>query len=323
VKVAWIPCQGQDKQLVTENPLAQEYGKLSCPQPTITMETVRVWKPSGFHDLELMYGTGITDASPQQATHTHEEYEFAIIEAGIAEGFHKGAYHREGKGTLILNQSGEAHTGRAIKDSQLTIRVLNIASSFLVDVASQITPRYFGFPIFPQFNVIDENLCNHFLTLHCQLERFERTATARLEIDALLTEFLAQLIIRYAEQRRALYAIGSENKAILQTREYLETHYAENVSLETLGHIASLSPFHLNRVFRRDMGVPPHVYLQQVRIRHAKYLLALEMPLAEIAVETGFFDQAHFQRQFKRFVGVTPGHYARASKSARSYNSQD
>jgi hypothetical protein len=106
------------------------------------MEIVRVWKPTGYKDLELMHGTGITDASPQQVTHTHEDYEFAVIETGIAEGLHRGAYHREGKGTLILNQSGEAHTGRAIKDSQLTIRVLNVASSFLADIASQIAPRY-------------------------------------------------------------------------------------------------------------------------------------------------------------------------------------
>ncbi len=278
------------------------------------METVRVWKPSGYRDLELMYGSGITSASLQQVIHTHEDYEFAVIEAGIGEGFHRGAYYREGKGTLILNQSGEAHTGRGSEDSSLTIRVLNVATSFLVDVASQMAPKYFGIPVFPLFHVPNEKLCNNFLNLHRHLESLETTATTRLEIDALLTEFIAQLLIRYAEQPRSLYGTGRENQAIVLVKEYLESHYNENVSLEKLGYIASLSPFHLNRVFRRDMGVPPHVYLQQLRIRHAKYLLALGMPLALIAVETGFFDQAHFQRQFKRFVGVTPGNYARASK---------
>ncbi len=278
------------------------------------METVRVWKPPEFQDLELMYGTGITENLPSQVIHTHEEYEFAVVEAGIGAGFHQGAYHCVSKGTLIISQSGEAHRGRAFEGSELSIRVLNVAADLLVDVADQIRHRGFGLPIFPLFHIADQQICNHFLTLHRQLECIENTNTARLEIDALLTEFLAQLLLRHAESRPSFNVSRRENKAILLAKDYLENHYAENISLEKLGQIASLSPFHLNRVFRQNLGVPPHVYLHQIRIRHAKYLLALAMPLAEIAVETGFFDQAHFQRQFKRFVGVTPGNYARASK---------
>jgi AraC-like DNA-binding protein len=274
------------------------------------METVRVWKPAEYKDLELMYGAGLTCASVQQVLHTHEEFEFAVIETGIGFGLHRGTYYPEGTGILIINQPGEPHTGRAIENSQLTIRVLNIAPSFVLNVASQISPSYFGLPIFSQFHVVDKELCTRFLTLHRQLEQFN---VIRLEIDAFLTEFIAKLILRYGEQNPRIYGEERSHKAILQAKDYLEAHYAENVSMEKLGQIAALSPFHLNRVFRRDMGVPPHVYLHQVRIRHAKYLLALEMPMAEIAVETGFFDQAHFQRQFKRFVGVTPGNYARAS----------
>jgi transcriptional regulator GlxA family with amidase domain len=168
-----------------------------------------------------------------------------------------------------------------------------------------------GLPVFPQFHLEDRDLFQSFLHLHYQLE--SRT-TLRLELDAMLTEFLAQLIRRHGQKSFSPYAYRRENKAILRAREYLEAHYTQNVSLDELSQVAALSAFHLNRIFRRDIGVPPHVYLQQLRIRHAKYLLTLKMPLAEVAVDTGFFDQAHFQRQFKRFVGVTPGNYAHASQ---------
>ncbi len=68
------------------------------------METVRVWKSPEYPDVELMCGTGITEDSPSQVIHAHQEYEFAVVEAGIGEGLHQGSYHR-GQGTLIRNSN--------------------------------------------------------------------------------------------------------------------------------------------------------------------------------------------------------------------------
>jgi AraC-like DNA-binding protein len=72
-----------------------------------------------------------------------------------------------------------------------------------------------------------------------------------------------------------------------------------------------LSPFHLLRVFRNRAGFPPHEYQTQVRIAHARRLIRAGVPLSQTAVETGFFDQSHLSRNFKRIVGVTPRQYFR------------
>ena len=55
--------------------------------------------------------------------------------------------------------------------------------------------------------------------------------------------------------------------------------------------------------------MPPHLYLTQVRIERAKTLLTEGLPPAHVAAETGFVDQSHFTKRFKRIVGVTPGQY--------------
>jgi AraC-like DNA-binding protein len=94
-------------------------------------------------------------------------------------------------------------------------------------------------------------------------------------------------------------------------REYPDEHAYENVSLVALARTAGLSHFHLCRVFRRDVGLTPHVYQEQVRVRRAKELRQ-GVAIALAAVEAGFYDQAHLTRRFKRIVGVTPGEYARA-----------
>jgi AraC-like DNA-binding protein len=91
----------------------------------------------------------------------------------------------------------------------------------------------------------------------------------------------------------------------------LDDHAAESVPLQTLARFAGLSAFHLCRVFREAVGMTPHAYQTQARIRRAKSLLRAGMPITEVAAEVGFYDQAHLTRHFKRIVGLTPGRYAR------------
>jgi AraC-like DNA-binding protein len=92
-------------------------------------------------------------------------------------------------------------------------------------------------------------------------------------------------------------------------REYLHALPQVNVSLKELAQEAGLSAFHLSRVFRQEVGLSPHAYHVLIRVRFAKELLAQGYPVSHVALEAGFFDQAHFTKHFKRIFGVTPGRY--------------
>jgi AraC-like DNA-binding protein len=72
-----------------------------------------------------------------------------------------------------------------------------------------------------------------------------------------------------------------------------------------------MSPFALLRAFRAETGLPPHAYLNQLRVRLARRLLDDGLAPAVVAAEAGFADQAHLTRHFKRVVGVPPGAYQR------------
>jgi AraC-like DNA-binding protein len=72
-----------------------------------------------------------------------------------------------------------------------------------------------------------------------------------------------------------------------------------------------MSPFALLRAFRDETGLPPHAYLNQLRVRLARQLLDGGVAPALVAAEAGFADQAHLTRHFKRVVGVPPGAYQR------------
>lgn len=90
-------------------------------------------------------------------------------------------------------------------------------------------------------------------------------------------------------------------------REYIDSHLSENISLDKMAEIAGLSVFHFARAFRESFGTPPHSYLLRRRIERADHLLKkTELALSEIALSTGFSDQSHFARHFRRLTGVTP-----------------
>jgi AraC family transcriptional regulator len=103
---------------------------------------------------------------------------------------------------------------------------------------------------------------------------------------------------------------GLPPRVLQRVREYVETNLESSVSLQDLATVAGLSTSHFIRAFRQSEGMTPHRYLLCRRVRRALGLLAeTEMPLAEIAVASGFADQSHFCRQFRRFVGAPPSRY--------------
>jgi AraC-like DNA-binding protein len=119
------------------------------------------------------------------------------------------------------------------------------------------------------------------------------------------------LVNRHAAPPQVPRPPGRERRAVRLSREYLHEHAAENVTLEALARFAGLSAFHLCRVFRAAVGMTPHAYQTQARVRRAKSLLVAGLPITVVAAQTGFYDQAHLTRHFKRIVGLTPGQYVR------------
>ena len=104
---------------------------------------------------------------------------------------------------------------------------------------------------------------------------------------------------------------------LLKVRDWIDAHYAEAVRLTTLAQIAECSAGLINRLFRQQFGLPPYEYLVQLRLgQAARRLRVSAQSLADIAYETGFADQSHLQRFFRRAYGTTPQDYRLASSTA-------
>jgi AraC family transcriptional regulator len=136
------------------------------------------------------------------------------------------------------------------------------------------------------------------------------SAGGRLLADS-LGNILAVHLIRHitGNERAARQPIGGLPKSKLRAAiEYIDAHLDAELSLDDLASVTHLSPYHFARMFKASTGLPPHQYVIARRIDRAKRLLRQddELTLAQVAARTGFWDQGHFTRHFKRLVGVTP-----------------
>ncbi|MGB0327649.1 MAG: helix-turn-helix domain-containing protein [Akkermansiaceae bacterium] len=114
--------------------------------------------------------------------------------------------------------------------------------------------------------------------------------------------------VRYAVE--APHEAEGGFKALAPVIRHLEEHYAENVPMKAMADLAGLSSTHFNRSFKDLFGVTPTRFLHSMRIEKARQLLAnTARQVGEIAHETGFHDQSHFTRHFKRQTGMTPRSY--------------
>ncbi|QHW34368.1 helix-turn-helix transcriptional regulator [Paenibacillus rhizovicinus] len=90
-------------------------------------------------------------------------------------------------------------------------------------------------------------------------------------------------------------------------KQYMLEHYREPVTLSDLAAFTGRTPNHITHSFKSVTGLTPIEYLHHVRIAKAKELMCDKvMPISEIADETGFCDQAYFNRVFKKLTGCSP-----------------
>jgi AraC-like DNA-binding protein len=103
---------------------------------------------------------------------------------------------------------------------------------------------------------------------------------------------------------------GLPPRALRRVKDYIDGNLGTNIDLAALADIAGFSMFHFARAFKHSEGVNPHRYLLDRRIERAEALLVkTDLPISEIAITSGFWDQSHLARHFRQRVGMSPSIY--------------
>ncbi len=103
---------------------------------------------------------------------------------------------------------------------------------------------------------------------------------------------------------------GLTHQQMRRVMDFVQTHLSQDLSLEVLAQQVGFSPYHFARLFRQTAGESPHQFVLRQRIERAQFLLKKkDVPLAHVALESGFANQSHLTKIFKRHIGITPRTY--------------
>ncbi|MEZ5427660.1 MAG: AraC family transcriptional regulator [Pyrinomonadaceae bacterium] len=265
-------------------------------------EEAKVWQSNDFGQIECLRANYLTHSF---ARHTHEGFAIGVIERGIEIFNYQGRRYRAGEGQIILINPAEVHDGNGEGRDGWAFSIFYVDPKIMHRAAMEMAGGKSPMPFFREAVIEDAVSAHRLLRLHRSLE----TSDSALEKESLILSTFAGLISRQSPETPAAKPTKGEPRVVSRVKSYLEENYMENVSLAEIAAFARMSRFHLIRVFKKHTGLPPHAYLEQIRVNRAKELLRSGTSIIETANELGFFDQSHLTKTFKRFAGTTPGQY--------------
>lgn len=266
-------------------------------------EAAHFWRSPGLPGVDLLKARYVTH---RFSRHVHDGYAIGVILSGVEEFDYRGARHRAGMGNVVLVNPEHVHTGHAGEPGGWAYRMLYPSIEVLAGVATELTAER-GTPYFPEPVVSHPHAAALLVTAHDAAEHGDDLASSTL----IRTAFAALLRHHAARHPTDARPYG-DDRTVRRAREILHERLVAPPTLEDLAHAVDTRPFTLLRAFKAATGLPPHAYLNTLRVRRARGLLDSGMPPALVAVDVGFTDQAHLTRHFKRMVGVPPAAYQRA-----------
>ncbi|MFT0802741.1 AraC family transcriptional regulator [Bacillus swezeyi] len=235
--------------------------------------------------------------------HFHEYYVIGFIEKGQRYLLCQGQEYIINPGDLVLFNPYDTHSCEQIDGEALDYRCINVMPDVMKRFVLEITGTD-SLPYFTQNVLFRHELNASLKELHIQILQKEKA----LKKEELFLNLLEELIRTYSDVT-FLENAPQPSEKVKTVCGYLEAHYTENIILDDLSKLTGWSKYHLLRSFTKQKGISPYSYLETVRINHAKKLLEQGVKPIETAFQTGFSDQSHLTKFFKRQVGLTPKQY--------------
>jgi AraC-like DNA-binding protein len=264
---------------------------------------VAIWlRPEPLPGVEALQATFLRH---RYRPHAHPTWVIALMRRGAAAFDLEGHHHLAPPGSVFILAPELVHTGDPAAEAGYSYEVLYLTPEVVAAAADEAGGRE---PRLPRHVVVDDPpLARRLSSLHACLRRGD----SGLEAEERFV-IAAALLCRQLEPAPRGVRGPIRHRAVRRAVELLRERWAEQVTLPELAVHSGLSPSALVRQFHRELGLPPHSYQLNIRVLRARELLRRGRSPAEVAVETGFYDQAHLTRVFKRAVGVPPRRFAKA-----------
>ena len=241
--------------------------------------------------------------STYASCHWHEEYEFLISTEATTECTVDGQHYTLQPGEALLIQGGILHSLRLNAGRCVTAIVVHPklwAGSECAEFFQSLTfPAVFS----PQTELGAKVTALLHQILAC---REQKPYGHEFLVKSHFCALFAALVEAKAYEEQTP-AAGYENAAVRRIFEYVHTHYADPITLNSLCELAHYSKAYIIRLFKKHTGQTPTEYVNRYRIERAKELLAAtDKTVLDVSLECGFSGVSYFIKTFKQYSGATP-----------------
>ena len=236
--------------------------------------------------------------------HSHEHFSIGAITAGSSTYIHEQSEFAVSVGTVVLMNPGDVHACNPIDDQPWSYVMLYVDTPWLTDLQHQL-----GFSddlAFRRFSLTHTRDASLFAGLNDLYAVLVDPQQDVLRKQSLAVEFFSEVQLQLNPVAQPL---REPNFKLERAAEYIRDNCTHLLKLEDICAAAQLSPSYLIRAFKQHFGMTPHAFLVNRRIQYAQDQLRSGKLIADVALEAGFADQAHFQRAFKQHLAATPGQY--------------
>lgn len=265
-----------------------------------------LWRSPHVEGLDIMQSTAHQRSYP---LHLHEAMEIIWMREGCAAIECRGRHFVIKAGESCIVSPYETHGGgTAIGTGPIRFSLIHVPQRLIMP---GFLARFFRAPepgVSLPLKVIARGSTDRLLSELVSSLQADRDAEQHVHsIATALDGLLALESGRSGSTREG----EARHPAIEQVKSIIRHHYAEPLNVESLASAVELNERYLISLFRHATGVPPHQFQIAVRVDRARRLLPSGTSLSSIAAESGFADQSHLNRHFKRQYGFTPGVFRR------------
>ena len=227
--------------------------------------------------------------------HVHERPLICVVLDGSYEEINGGRTHECTSSTVLFHAAEEEHLERFGQAGGRSL-IVEIEPCWY-DRVREIAPRGFR-------SIASDGGSLRMSGAKLYREFLSGDDASRLVIEGLLMQISGEFLrVRQSADPRP-------PKWLDDARDYVEANFSRRITLAAIGKAANAHPVHVAQTFRRFHHCTIGEYLRRLRIEFAcRELANTANPLAEIAARAGFADQSHFNRTFKRMVGMAPSQY--------------
>ena len=217
------------------------------------------------HDIsgvELMNANFKTNRA---SLHYHSEFIIGVMENGVQAYCPKSPNDKlMSKGCISMINPGRIHSNKSIDDKGYRYRTFNVKPEIFQQIANDIAQDEISFPNFDNLTVKDKHLEERLLHLHNYLflNQFDT-----IQNQNCFYETFAYLIKTHGSNKLKEIKASANSIITNHVKDYLHTYFDSKITLEKLAEISGVSSYHLNRIFSKTVGLPPHKYLNQFKVK--------------------------------------------------------